>query len=416
MQRQQTAGLTAGRACSVRFRAALAGVVLAGVALVASADVSVCSKPGERLSLRVSFQASIETAIVVSDSQGRRLAGFNSFFAHGADAEWSRGDGSWQAPPASEGQCYRLAGQHRRGPAGTEQPWQPSACRVSGQTIRYEDGGKDGTDRRYDDAQVMILGGQIEAIDPPCQAAPKVRIGDMHDFKKRAKPLMRRSAPVETPSGAAPTAAPPGISAAFKFPEFPFPPPDPSARLRIPNKPLTGKASAPTFALVAARMEAALGSNGYTELSYFAVPGGFALLTQIERINPDATAALEQRWNVAVEPVSLRSFTLEAYLRALLQKDSGFFRVIVFIFSSEPFSSSGKKVPVKEAMKWIDQGSNTLPRDVASLPYSEDMVCTALVYEFEIPTHGADALLRKPSSHDGAAHLRASGILRALGE
>ena len=411
MQRKQTTGFTAGRACSGRLCAALAGVVLAGVALVASADVNVCSKPGELLSLRVSFQTSVENAIIVSDSKGRRLVGFNSFFARGADAEWSHGDGSWQAPQGSEGQCYQITGQHRSGPASTMQPWQPSACRISGQTIRYEDGGRDGTDRRYNDAQVEIVGGQIEAIDPPCQAAPKLRIGEMHDFKKRAKPLMRGSASVETPTG-----APPETSAAFRLPEFPFPPPDPSARLRIPNKTLTGKASAPTFALVAARMEAALGSNGYTELSYFAVPGGFALLTQIERINPDATAAVEQRWNVVVAPVSLRSFTLEAYLRALLQKDSGFFRVIVFIFSSEPFSSSGKKVPVKEAMKWIDQGSNTLPRDVASRPYGEDMVCTALVYEFEIPTHGADALLRKPSSHDGAAHLRASGILRALGE
>ncbi|MFZ4539353.1 hypothetical protein [Propionivibrio sp.] len=138
--------------------------------------------------------------------------------------------------------------------------------------------------------------------------------------------------------------------------------------------------------------------------------------TQLERINPDATPAAEQRWNVEVEPVSLKSFSLDAYLRALLQKDAGFFRVIALVFSSEPFAASGKKVPVDEAMKWIDKGANTLPHDVAVRRYNADMVCTALVYEFEIHTHGAEAQLRKPSALDGAEHLRASGILRSLEE
>ena len=428
------------------IRAGLIGIALAGTVNLAYADVTVCTEPGNALSLRTSFQASSENAIIVSDNNGQRIIGFNNFFGHGADSEWALGNGTWKAPQASERQCFRITGQHKVGPANPALPWQPSVCRITGNTISYKSDGEGG-----DAARVDILGGRIEAINPPCQPASGTSIDEMpkKQYKLAKPPVMGSALPpasatiklpalkngtraqpptavrsgvagdsakIEIPAGAGFSGGQPGMVLSFKLPEFPFPPPDPSARLHIPNGSLIGSATAPSFGSVAARLEAALASNGYTELSYFAVPGGFTLVTQIERINPDATPSAEQRWNVEVEPVSLKSFSLEAYVRALLQKDAGFFRVIVFIFSSEPFTASGKKVPVDEAMKWIDKGANTLPRDVASQPYGDDMVCTALVYEFEIHTHGADAQLRKPSSHDGTEHLRASGILRALGE
>ncbi len=453
MQKTDRECCSAWRNWPYRIRAGLAGIALAGMAAFASADVTVCVEPGEALALRVQFEASFENAVVVSGRAGQRVASFNNFFGRGAGGEWESGANTWQSPRLVARDCFRISGLHKAGAADPALPWLPSACRVTGRFIGFEDGGT-GNDRDYNDARVEILSGRIAAVDPPCQALAAARPDDdrMNVYKWTKPPAAANGSP---PASAAPTApaAPaaknggearppaiardgvagngrspglgggagfsggqPGTTLSFKLPEFPFPPPDPSARLRIPYGPLTGNAASPTFGSVAARMENALASNGYTEVSYFAVPGGFALVTQLERINPDATPAAEQRWNIAVAPVSLRSFSLEAYVQALLQKDAGYFRVITFVFSSEPFTASGKKVPVDEAANWIDKGANALPRDVAARPYGEDMVCTALVYEFEIHTHGAAAQLRKPSPHDGAGHLRASGILRALGE
>ncbi len=443
MQEAPQAGITARHRKPRWIRVGLSSVVLAGFATLANADVTVCSEPDKAMSLRVSFQARSENAIIVSDNNGQRLIGFNNFFGRGAGSEWTLGNGSWQAPHGPERRCYRIHGQYRAGPANPALPWQASACRVIGSTIGYGDGS------RFSDAQVEILGGRIAAIDPPCSPASRAGIDEMpNTHMKRAKPptveplppppapaakrvpvtpsgdprtharggVTGDSVKVETPAGPGDTSAQPGMAFSFKLPEFPFPPPDPSARLRIPPGLLVGNAATPSFGSVATRMETALASNGYAELGYFAVPGGFTLVTQIERINPDATPSASQRWNVKVDPVSVKSFSIDAYVRALLQMDAGFFRVIVFVFSSEPFTASGKKVPVDQAIKWIDKGANTLPNDVATQPYGKDMVCTALVYEFEIHTHGADAQLRKPSPHDGTVHLRASGILRALGE
>ncbi|MEO8409599.1 MAG: hypothetical protein ABI478_03445 [Propionivibrio sp.] len=441
------------RTCLRLLRALLAGLALAGFATLAGASVTVCVDPGKLLTLRVSFKAWFENAVIVSDSRGQDLAGFNNYFGRGAGGEWQFGTATWRAPKAADRRCYIIAGRHKAGPPNPTLPWRPSACRVSGMSIGFEDGGSNGKDSSYDDARVAIRGGYVGAITAPCRAAAENRANAPP--KKHAEPNTsppatpaQRSAPMVVERQAAqaaadelerkPTAARNGgtsigettgagagigtgtgsasVAASFKLPEFPFPPPDSSARLLIPNALLTGDNPAPTFGSVATRMQGALVGNGYATLSYFAVPGGFALVTQLERINADATPAAEQRWNVAVAPVSLKSFSLEAYLRALLQKDAGYFRVIAFVFTDEPFSSSGQQVPVDEAMQWIDSGANTLPHEVATRPYAAAMVCTALVYEFEIHTHGASAELRKPSPHDGADHLRASGILTSLGQ
>ena len=140
------------------------------------------------------------------------------------------------------------------------------------------------------------------------------------------------------------------------------------------------------------------------------------MLTQLERINADATPLQgKQRWEIKVSPPSLVSFNLEAYLKALLGKDVGLFRVIAFVFTAEPIVTSGVKPVMDKAMLWVGQGGTVLPAQFAAQPYSDDMVSTALVYEFEVPARGAAARQLKPSGHNGQQHLKATKILQALG-
>jgi hypothetical protein len=200
------------------------------------------------------------------------------------------------------------------------------------------------------------------------------------------------------------------------LPSF-WPPPDTSTHQVIPRELLVnGAAANPTLAKVTARMEKALSLTGYSSPGYYSVPGGFAMLTQLERINPDATPyPPDQRWKVKVDPARLTSFNLGAYLKALLGKDAGVFRVIAFVFTAEPIVSSNVKPVIDEAKFWVEQGGKALPGQYATRPYAADMVCTALIYEFEIPAHGEPGRQVKPSEHNGQQHLRAARILQALG-
>jgi hypothetical protein len=221
-----------------------------------------------------------------------------------------------------------------------------------------------------------------------------------------AMPQAMPRAPQATPKASKPT------SLSFKLPEFPWPPPPYSTRLKLDRALLVVGQPSPTNGSVVKRMEQALAANGYTQVSYYAVPAGFAMVTQIERIDPDAASAAEQRWSTQIEPVSLIPFNLEAYLKALLGKNGDTFRVIVFTFTPTPFTTSGKVVPPGEAMAWMEKGATALPAALAAQPYGEEAVCTALVYEFRISSLGA--ALQRPSEFDGLQHLRAAGILNAL--
>lgn len=200
------------------------------------------------------------------------------------------------------------------------------------------------------------------------------------------------------------------------LPQF-WPPPDASTHQKIPRELLAPKnTQAQTWERVADKLERALAQNGYSSPAYYAVPEGFALISQLERINPDATASAPNvRWKIKVDPASIKPFNLEAYLKALLGKDAGLFRVIAFVFTPVPIVTSGQASNIEEAKLWVGKGGSQLPQPLAKKIYGEDMVATALIYEFEIPGHGKPARLNKPSERNGQQHLRAAKILQALG-
>lgn len=215
-------------------------------------------------------------------------------------------------------------------------------------------------------------------------------------------------------SGTAAAAVP--DSAATSLPVF-WPPPDASTHQKIPRELLVpNNTQAQTWASVAARLEKALTDNGYSSPGYYAVPEGFALISQLERINRDATPSPPNvRWKIKVDPASIKSFNLEAYLKALLGKDEGLFRVIAFVFTPVPIITSGKKIDMEEAKLWVGKGGSKLPKVLSKQIYDEDMEATALIYEFEIPSRREPARLNKPSEHNGQQHLKAANILKALG-
>src|SRR5262249_41929886 len=100
--------------------------------------------------------------------------------------------------------------------------------------------------------------------------------------------------PTVSPNTPPPPPPPPtqqSSSDAPAIPDFPGPPPRASAWAAVPNALVLAGAQTPTFEEVEARLGRALDAAGYYQRSLFAVPHGFAVVTQLERIEADGVPA-----------------------------------------------------------------------------------------------------------------------------
>ena len=197
------------------------------------------------------------------------------------------------------------------------------------------------------------------------------------------------------------------------FPKFPWPPPAASASMKIPNSVLTVAGRVNTLSDVSTHLEAAMQKAGYSEMSYFSVPGGYALASRIEQINNDGSPKdFSERWVLKIKPSKI--FSLSDYIHALFSAQKGHFRVIVFIVSNKAFVQSKDTVTDKQAMAWVRSGSSAIPHVLGEIPYTDKYRCTALIYEFEKATDASEATLMEPSNINGQQHIIKSKIWEAL--
>jgi hypothetical protein len=203
------------------------------------------------------------------------------------------------------------------------------------------------------------------------------------------------------PSGKAKTAA--------YRPTFPWPPPSPSSAVIIPRSFFS---HSKTLGESASRLESALTASGYLEKSYWLAPGGIAIVTRLERIHRDGSPFPDpNRWPAGgnyTTPLSIAE-----YIRILFAADEGFYRVVVFVISDQPFNTTMRPVSPIEANYWLGGGLNAVPDDVAQQPIQGSDNCTALIYEFEKP-HGADPRLAVPDGLGAKQHLIAAGLYAPL--
>jgi len=155
-------------------------------------------------------------------------------------------------------------------------------------------------------------------------------------------------------------------------------------------------------------LRGALKGAGYFSANYYIVPGGFALVTPMERIGGDASKKPEpERWHLS--PMSDDDFSLMDYIRALFSATNGYYRVLVFAVTSDAFSQERTPVSYDRAGSWSDGGLNRLPRTIASERYTEEHACVALVYVFRRPPSGETPAL-VASHYTARTHLRRAGL------
>lgn len=267
------------------------------------------------------------------------------------------------------------------------------------------------------------------ATSPPPAAQPRPQPVPKHVARaKRRAPAAADEAP-RTAEASPPTAAqPPRDGAAV--PDFPWPPPQASGQQLIPNArialaiaqlpirhtPTAGVSpSAGVWATLAdadAVLTNALDQAGYTDRSYYRVPGGYALATRLEHIQDDGRPLdASRRWDINPERSS--GFSLTDYLRALFATDPGLYRVIVFVLRDGEVVPQGARPTADTAEAWVLNGGSALPAEVGSQPFDTRITCTALIYEFEKPPAG-EATLHRPGHITARQHLESSRLWAAL--
>jgi len=186
------------------------------------------------------------------------------------------------------------------------------------------------------------------------------------------------SQPPDAVNDAPPDTAPPEI------PDFPWPPPSPSARWSLPLARINVSKPLVTLGDVDRLLSDTLMPAGYSSMSYFAVPGGFAVVTQIEAIKDDGCPeAPEKRWNPNAPPLHRFSVReIASAFRDLFRKDAGRSRVLVFVVNDTAFSTTGDAPTRATATAWLKSGLNVLPQTLATKPVGDGCVLTVLMYEF----------------------------------
>ena len=133
----------------------------------------------------------------------------------------------------------------------------------------------------------------------------------------------------------------------------------------------------------------------------------------MEQIESDGIPSPEPaRWSTDLPWVA--NMTLLEFIKALANATPGYYRVIVFIVTNQPWSRTGERPTGEEAERWLAEGFNSLPQSIGELTYGPDYRTTALVYAFKKVSRNTNATFLMPSPTSADDHLKKAGIANPL--
>lgn len=191
-------------------------------------------------------------------------------------------------------------------------------------------------------------------------------------------------------------------------PQFPWPPPAASATVDLTRPLLERHMTFTTLGDADSVLQAALRQTGYIDTSYYWIPGGFALVTKLEHIDANGASRPEDdRWSV--EPAKLTRLSLRDYLRALFTANAGHYRFLVFTITDVAVTQTERHITEAEALAWLRGGRRgLLPSTIATRPWTPEVTCTALIYEF-VHEQQQDPQIVFSNALGGMTHLTRAG-------
>jgi hypothetical protein len=195
------------------------------------------------------------------------------------------------------------------------------------------------------------------------------------------------------------------------IPLFPIPAPKPSAFYQLPA---TRFANLATLGDVDKLLSKAFNKCGYVQRSYFSVPKGFAVVTQLEKIMTDGSPDINNRW-VTDGFASDSDFDLSIFIKRLFVAEIGYYRCIVFIVTPINYQINNNPPSKSEAQGWLFNGALSLPESIKKINLNDQYNYNALIYEFEKSQNANEATFINSSSNTVLVHLQKARILENIG-
>ncbi len=188
------------------------------------------------------------------------------------------------------------------------------------------------------------------------------------------------------------------------FPEFPNPPPMPSDKEVLPTSVFQSASKLSDYDSI---ISLALNVGDYSTKNYYTFIDGFALVTQIEKLNDDASPLSgEERWRIGSSDL-FNDFSLAKYFKALFFAKKGYYRIFVFLVTSQVLTFDTEyELDYSKAQEWLNKGLTFLPPELGNLEaHSPEFKCTVLVYEFKLKNEGEAPELFIPFQNRARTHL-----------
>ncbi len=196
------------------------------------------------------------------------------------------------------------------------------------------------------------------------------------------------------------------------IPPYPvWPPETPSSRVSL-DRFITARTNLSLYD-AGQKLKRSFEDAGYLEYSYFAAPGGFVLVTRIEKISAkgDPLPGTE-RYQL---PNQRSSGSLTSFVRGLfLDAPPGFYRYIAVVVSDEPYRTSRKTLTSKKAESRLRAGSNNLSTVYKKVAFTSDHNVDALIYEFTKNVRTGKVRMIAPGRLEPSIHLTKTKLNKTI--
>ena len=198
------------------------------------------------------------------------------------------------------------------------------------------------------------------------------------------------------------------------IPPFPQPVPKPSFIAGINRDHLPVDASETTLRQVGRRLEAVLLQAGYRSATYLGYGcSGFALVADLERIEPDGTPfAGDLRFGPQRDD---SAFDAAEVARRLFFAPPGFYRQIILLVEDDEVGEPTTLATSGDLRERVATGQSSLPYAYDELGFESEYLVRVLIYEFEKGTGDKDVRLHdRTDGPEGPRHLTKANLYDAL--
>jgi hypothetical protein len=246
-------------------------------------------------------------------------------------------------------------------------------------------------------AAFAVLAGCASKIEPPKPAT--IACADPH-WTEHCPSAARTQASSQQTSAPRDIRRPRGVD---NSPFLPWPPPKPT-RMGDISGPFV---IAGRLAEIDRQIRARLVRHGYQELRYFAVPGGFGITTNLERLDSRGRPSAD-RWLIGKTGGWSSLFS---YFASLMKGETAQFRLLAIIVTNEELQPAPFPVTQTDTERWQLSGMPYLSSSRGRLPVAQGTKVWLLVYEFAPGRSKGTALVAdEEGQFPFSVHAKALGI------